>query len=214
MEVILQENYPSLGYVGDRVQVKRGYARNYLLPRGIAIEAKSRSAKELKHKLAAIEAKRAKLKITAQEDGERLAAVRLEFTLKVGKGGKTFGSISVKDIERELNAKGHPVQRKQIRLGEPIRSLGDSEVQVKLHAEVEIPILVHVEGELMKDAQKEQESAGKGRKKGRKKAAASSDEAESIGEQEDLQAEEQEEAQLDAVSEEDSPQTEEVAQES
>ena len=184
MEVILQENYPSLGYVGDRVTVKRGFARNYLLPRGIAIEVSSQSAKELRHKVEIIEAKKKRLKLDAEQEAEKLAIARLEFTLKVGKGGKAFGSITSRDIETALKAQGFEITRKQIRLAEPIKTVGETKIEVKLHSDVSVPVIVNVEGELMKEVLKEME---KGKKKKAKSKDASLEDGELDADSEDFE---------------------------
>ena len=144
MEVILQENYPSLGYVGERVKVKRGYARNFLVPRGLAVEASSGNAKELKHRLEMINRKCQRLLAEAQKNAKDLEGLILEFTLSSGQGGKSFGSVSIKDIENSLVAKGHKVERKQIRLPEPIKAAGEYSLEVKLHSELSATITIRV----------------------------------------------------------------------
>lgn len=144
MEVILQENYPSLGYVGDRVNVKGGFARNFLIPRGIAIEASSRNERVLKHRLQHVMAKRIRLKSEAEALGNQLGEALLEFTLKIGEAGKSFGSVTSRDIETALKAKGFEIDRKQIRMTETFRRAGEYKVAVKLHAEVTASVPVKV----------------------------------------------------------------------
>ena len=148
MKVILKSNYPKLGYVGDTVEVKRGYARNYLLPRGIATEVSSTSGKEFQHILSGVMARRTKLKGEAETMAKRMSSTALEFVLKISEGGKGFGAITSRDIELSLTEKGYQIDRKQIRLIEPIKSAGKSSVDVKLHAEVmaTIPVIVTAEG--------------------------------------------------------------------
>lgn len=148
MKVILKSNYPKLGYVGDTVEVKRGYARNYLLPRGIATEVSSTSGKEFQHILSGVMARRTKLKGEAETMAKRMSSTALEFVLKISEGGKGFGAITSRDIEQSLTEKGYQIDRKQIRLLEPIKSAGKSSVDVKLHAEVmaTIPVIVTAEG--------------------------------------------------------------------
>ena len=102
VDVILIEDFPSLGHIGDMFKVKPGYARNFLIPRGIAVDASSTNGKLLKHKQAGIQAKRAKLKIQAEEFGKKLSSQPLKFTLKAGESGKAFGAITAKDIETQL----------------------------------------------------------------------------------------------------------------
>ncbi len=144
MEVLLLQDFPQLGFIGDKMNVKNGYARNYLVPRGIAIEASSRNAKELQHRMAMVEAKKAKKKQEAVDLQAKLQEVELEFKLKLGEGGKSFGSISNRDIEGALTAKGFTLDRRQIVLAEPIRTPGDVQVTARLHSEVEAKITVHV----------------------------------------------------------------------
>jgi len=147
MEVILREDFPALGYVGDRVKVRPGYARNFLLPRGIALEISRRNTKMMDHLLSGIAAKRKKLKRLAEEQGGEVAKIVLEFALRIGKRGKSFGSITARDIEHQLSAKGFACDRKRIRLPEPIKRAGEFKVELHLHSEVTVPIMVVVKAE-------------------------------------------------------------------
>ena len=144
MEVILREDYLPLGYVGDTVKVKRGFARNFLIPRGVAIEASSQNEKVLRHKLSAIVAKRIKKKAEAEAFGATLSQIIVEFTLKIGAGGKSFGAITTKDVEAALKNLGYAVDRRQIRLLEVIKSPGAHKAEVKLHSEVTVPLQIKV----------------------------------------------------------------------
>jgi len=144
MEVILKEDFLSLGYIGDTVNVKRGYARNYLIPRGLAVEASNKNDSVLKHKLAGIISKRVKKKAEAEEFGKILQQVTVEFTIKVGSQGKSFGSVTAKDIEASLQTLGYKVDRRQIRIADQIRAAGTYTVDVKLHSEVTVPVQVKV----------------------------------------------------------------------
>jgi large subunit ribosomal protein L9 len=147
MHVILKENYPSLGYVGDQVSVRGGFARNYLIPRGIAIEASTRNERLLKHLLTSINAKRVKLRAQAQEFSAKLEKVTLEFTLKLGKGGKSFGSVTARDVLAELEKQGIALDRRQVRLSEVVKGAGDYNAEVRLHSEVvaKVPFTVKAE---------------------------------------------------------------------
>lgn len=136
MEIILQENYPSLGYVGDRVSVKGGFARNFLIPRGIALEASTRNERLLKHKMQHIMAKRVRMRSEAEALAKQLGACLLEFTLKMSEGGRSFGAITSRDVEAALKAKGFELDRRQIKLTETLRKAGDYQISIKLHAEV------------------------------------------------------------------------------
>lgn len=136
MEIILQKNYPSLGYVGDRVKVAAGFARNFLLPRGLAIEASGRNERQVAHILAGVNKHKEKMRAEASELSNRVSRAKLEFTLKTGDAGKIFGSVTTKDIEAALKAQGFEIVRKQIRLMEAIKKPGEYTVSIKLHAEV------------------------------------------------------------------------------
>ena len=180
MEVILREDFLSLGYIGDTVRVKRGYARNFLIPRGIAVESSTSNDRVLKHKLASIVAKRIKKKAEADSFGKILEQVIVEFTLKVGAKGKSFGSITTKDIEASLKALGYEVDRRQIRIVDAIRAPGMHKVEVKLHSEVVIPLQIKViAAQPVAAASAEGEQAGKSKRKSRKKDAAAAEESES-----------------------------------
>lgn len=167
VRVILQENYPSLGYVGDVVSVKPGYARNFLVPKGIAVEASSKNGKLIKHRMAGIQAKRTKLKAQAEEFGNSLVSSPLDFILKTGEAGKAYGAITTKDIEGAFKTKGIELSRKQIRLLEPIKMPGSYKVDIKVHAEVVVAVPVNVTAEVKAE---KKEAAGKGAKGGAKGA--------------------------------------------
>lgn len=162
MEVILKENFPSLGYVGDLVSVRGGYARNYLIPRGIAIEASKRNTRVLNHLLTAINAKRVKLRGQAQEFASKLEKLSLEFVLKLGKGGKSFGSITYRDIITDLEKQGIVVDRRQVRLAEVVKGAGEYTAEIKLHSEVvaKVPFVVKAE-KVVKEVTAEEDGEGK-----------------------------------------------------
>ena len=155
MEVLLVEDYPALGYVGDTVQVRNGYARNYLIPRGIAVDFGSRRAKEFQHILTGITAKRARLRGEAEELGKKVSGERLGFDLKVGSGGKAFGSIGVRDIVKQLQERGYALDKKQVRLTDTIKTAGEFEAQIQLHSDVLVPVSIEVKGIVEKAAQLE-----------------------------------------------------------
>lgn len=170
MEVILREDYISLGYIGDTVRVRRGFARNYLIPRGIAVEASSQNERALTHKLGSIMAKRIKKKAEAEAFGKVLEQVTVEFTLKVGAKGKSFGSVTTRDIEASLKALGYEIDRRQIRLAETIKGPGVYKVEVKLHSEVTVAVQVKV------IAAQAPVSAAGAQEKGKRKSKAKRDE--------------------------------------
>jgi len=144
MEVILREHMPNLGRIGEIVTVKNGYARNYLIPHGLAYEAtpgnKRRIESEGKHRTIRL----AEQKTEADAVAARLAAVELHFTAKAGEGDKLFGSITTGDIAAQLNEKGFPVDKRAIELPAPIRMIGDYPVAIRLHPEVRAEIRVWV----------------------------------------------------------------------
>lgn len=153
MEVILREDFPALGYIGDRVSVKRGYARNFLIPRGVAVECGSGSARVIAHQMAGINAAKARLKVKAEEAGKALSAAKLEFVLKLGGQGRSFGAVTVKDIDLALQQQGFQIDRRQLKLNESIKCAGDFEVSVKLHSEVVVTLPVKVTAEIVQSAE-------------------------------------------------------------
>ncbi|RMD86170.1 MAG: 50S ribosomal protein L9 [Candidatus Dadabacteria bacterium] len=176
MEVILKEDYPALGFVGDKVSVKRGFARNYLIPKGIAVEASGRSERMIKHLFAAINKKRMRLRSEAQQTADSIAKLSLEFSLKVGEKGKVFGAITSRDLEAGLKARGYEIDRRRIRLPDIIKQPGSYKASVKLHPEVEVEIPVEVKAEYVVEKSKEgAEDAAEGKRKSRKKAPKDND---------------------------------------
>jgi large subunit ribosomal protein L9 len=144
MEVILREDVPHLGTIGDIVKVKPGYARNYLLPRGLATIADKRNVRALEHERRLVEEKRRRAVSAAQAMSEKLAAARVVIAARAGEEGKLFGSVTNIDIERALSEQGFAVERRRIRLDEPIKTLGDHRVTVSLAAGVSCDVTVAV----------------------------------------------------------------------
>jgi large subunit ribosomal protein L9 len=158
MKVILLENVTSLGSIGDTVNVKDGYARNYLIPRNKAVPATSRNLKTQEHNLRAIEHKKVQATEEAKSVGEKISGTALTFTRKAGETGRLFGSVTNMDIADALQEKDLTVDRKDIVLTEPIKTLGEFEVSVKLHQDVTPVIRVTVlpeEGEIPEKAMEE-----------------------------------------------------------
>lgn len=168
MEVILQKNYPNLGYVGDRVKVAAGFARNFLLPRGFALEASGKNERQIAHVLAGVNKHKAKMRAEASELSNRISRAVLEFTLKTGEAGKIFGSVTTKDIESALKTQGFDVVRKQIRLAEAIKKPGEYTVSIKLHAEVsaDLKAIVKSDAPVVKADAAEGTEGGAPKKKG------------------------------------------------
>lgn len=183
MEVILREDCLPLGYVGDTVRVKRGYARNYLLPRGLAVEASSTNSRALKHQLSGIMAKRVKKRAEAEQFGAVLSQIIVEFTLKMGAQGKSFGSVTTRDIEASLKSLGYEVDRRQIKLVDVIKGAGLHKAEVKLHSEVTVPLQIKVIAAQPVVAAEVSEGADKGRSKRKSRKAPAADVEAEMGEQ-------------------------------
>jgi len=147
MKLILREDVENLGKGGDLVDVKPGYGRNFLLPRGLAVAANTRNVRELEHQKSVASAKAAKLKASAQAVAKRLAETPVVLRRKAGEQDKLFGSVTAIDIAEALAARGLQLDRRAIDLAEPIKTLGDFEVPVKLHHEVVGKARVKVEAE-------------------------------------------------------------------
>jgi large subunit ribosomal protein L9 len=147
MQIILQEDVEKLGTRGQLVEVAEGYARNFLLPRKLGLEATAGNLKRLERMRAHFAKKEATEKEAAQKQGEQLAVVSLEFTRKAGENDQLFGSVTSLDVAEALAAKGFGIDRKKIVLAEPIKVMGEYEVPVKLHREVIVNVKVAVKKE-------------------------------------------------------------------
>jgi len=147
MKLILREDVDNLGRGGDVVDVKPGYGRNFLLPRGLAVAANPKNLREIDHQKAVATAKAVKLKASAEAIAKRLAATPVTLKRKVGEQDKLFGSVTALDIAEALAARGLEIDRRSIDLAEPIKTLGDFEVGVKLHHDVVGKAKVKVEAE-------------------------------------------------------------------
>lgn len=147
MEVILKEDVPSLGKIGEVLRVRDGYARNYLLPRGLVLVADKKNLKMFEHQKRVIAERRERILKQGQALTEKLAAVSLSIAVKAGEEGKLFGSVTNMDIEKALKAKGFDIERRQIHLAEPIKTLGDYEVPIRLSADVTAPVKLSVVAE-------------------------------------------------------------------
>jgi large subunit ribosomal protein L9 len=144
MKVIIKQSVPSLGTFGDIVKVADGYARNYLIPRGFAVEATRGNLSQFEAERAAWEKKADKIKQEAEEFGKELEAVELSFPRKAGEDDKLFGSVTSIDVHAALKEKGFEIDKKDILLDEPIKKLGVHTVGIKLHTEVTPNIKVWV----------------------------------------------------------------------
>ena len=144
MEVILREAVEKLGHPGDVVKVSPGFARNYLLPRGIAYEATPGNLKRIAQEKGRLEAAETTRRDAAQEMANKLEPISLTFSARVGEEGKLFGSVTSGDIAAQLEAQGVHIEKRMIDLHDPIRALGVYKVPIKLHADVKAEIKVWV----------------------------------------------------------------------
>jgi large subunit ribosomal protein L9 len=147
MEVILKEDVAKLGSRGDVVKVAEGYGRNFLLPRKLAIEATAANRAVIEQMKAASVRRVAREKGDAETLAKQFAGVELTFTRKSGDHDQLFGSVTSADIARELESKGVPVDRRKIQLDEPLKTVGDHQVNIKLHKDVVVPVTVHIQKE-------------------------------------------------------------------
>ncbi|HEU4763587.1 MAG TPA: 50S ribosomal protein L9 [Gemmatimonadales bacterium] len=144
MEVILREDVKSLGRAGELVKVKPGYARNFLLPRGLAYEATEGNKKRIAAETKARSVRLAAEKAGAETEAAALRALTVTLTGKAGEEGRLFGSITAHDLADALAKLGHPVDKRKVELEHPIKTLGDHMVAVRLHPEVIAEIRVAV----------------------------------------------------------------------
>ncbi len=142
MKVILRENLDNLGEIGEVVEVKDGYARNFLIPRKLAFEANTKNLNQLEAQKKQLERKIEKEKILAEKTREELEKISLTIQMKVGEDGKLFGSVTTQMIADALKEKGFEIDRKTITIPEPIKALGIYTVEIKLHKDVEAKVKV------------------------------------------------------------------------
>jgi large subunit ribosomal protein L9 len=144
MELLLKEDVESLGLRGELVKVRPGYGRNYLLPRGLAIQATPGNVRQIEMQRRALLKKEATEKAAAEAQAELLSRETLTFARLAGEQGTLFGSVTSIDIANALKERGFELDRRRIVLKDPIKELGESEVSIKLHREVTAPIKVVV----------------------------------------------------------------------
>jgi large subunit ribosomal protein L9 len=147
MKVILTENVQALGQIGELVNVAPGYARNFLLPQKLAMEATGKNVRQLDHKKRELEKKREKLHQETLSFAEKLNGVTITLRRKVADDEKLYGSVSVADVGKELENKGFDLDRKTIHLDQPIKQLGEFTVAIRLDARVSAQVRVVVEKE-------------------------------------------------------------------
>ncbi len=149
--ILLREDVDDLGARGEIVRVRAGYARNYLLPRKLAVEATTNNVKAIEQERAALLKKEANERSTAQGQADQLGALVLEFKRKAGEQGALYGSVTSMDIAEELKQRGYEIDRHRIHLREPLKRLGEFAVPLRLHREVTVDLKVKVaaEGEVI-----------------------------------------------------------------
>jgi len=147
VQVILSEDVPNLGRTGDVVKVRAGFARNYLLPRQLAVEANPKNLREFEHQKGISMLKRERQKNQALTLKEKVEALALVIKARAGEEGKLFGSVTNIDIERALRENGLDIERRKIQLPEPLKQLGDFSIAIRLEAEVEASLKVQVAAE-------------------------------------------------------------------
>jgi len=145
MEVILLEKVDNLGNIGDRVKVRSGYGRNFLLPKGKATLATPENIAIIEERRAELERKEVGELTSAQARGEEIQKLNLRLVAKAGTEGKLFGSLGTIDIAEACTSAGVPVERSEVRLPDgPIRTLGEHEIEIHLHADVNVPVRIEV----------------------------------------------------------------------
>lgn len=144
MEIILRADVQHLGKIGEVVKVKDGYARNYLLPKGLAYPATEANKKKIAYEGERLAKQQASEKTAAEAEATKIADVELTFAVKVGEEDKLYGSITASDIQRKLEELGIHVDKRKIDLADPIRELGEFRVGIKIHSEVRPEVRVTV----------------------------------------------------------------------
>ena len=144
MEVILREHVDNLGRRGEIVKVAEGYARNYLLPRKLALAVTEANKRQIERERAVAEARDAEEKSAAEAMGQRMNAIEVEIARRIGENNIMYGSVTTSDVAAALHAKGFDVEKRRIVLHEPIKTVGDHVVPVKIHREVTANVKVKV----------------------------------------------------------------------
>ncbi len=144
MQIILKEDIEKLGAMGDMVEVKRGYARNYLIPRDLAVEATPKNVKQLEHQKRVVAARIARVRKDSETIAEKLESAAVTLYHRVGEEEKLYGSVTTMEIAEALKEQGLEVDRRKISLEEPIKRLGEYEAKVKLPGGVSAAVKVSV----------------------------------------------------------------------
>ncbi|HYC23805.1 MAG TPA: 50S ribosomal protein L9 [Candidatus Bathyarchaeia archaeon] len=154
MEVILREDVPNLGAMGEVVRVKPGYGRNYLLPRGLAVEASRHNLAELEHQKRLVADKRERERKAARGVADKIDGLVLEVKVRAGEEDRLYGSVTNLDLERLLTERGYAVDRKRIDLTEPIKRLGTYRIPIGIVHDVKATITLKV----LRDAEPEEQA--------------------------------------------------------
>lgn len=144
MKVILKEDIKKIGKMGQIVDVADGFARNYLVPKGLAVEANTQNIRSIEHEKKIVHEKARKLKDSAQDLSSKISAMTITIKAKAGEEGKLFGSVTTMDIAEALHNEGIEIDKKRISLEEPIKRLGSYPVNIKLHSDVSLQLNIQV----------------------------------------------------------------------
>ncbi len=144
MKVILRKDVETIGKAGEIVEVKNGYARNYLIPKGLALEASKGNVKRFEQEKKSLELQKNREKKAAEKEAEKLNDTSITISVSVGEEDKLFGSVTSQDIANALEEKGFALDKRKILLDEPIKALGIYSIPIKLHPEVEAKVKVWV----------------------------------------------------------------------
>jgi len=159
VKIILTQDVENLGSLGDTIEVKPGYGRNYLIPHGVALLATGKASKVLRHRLQHLEKLREGKIALALEQAEKLKALKLEVIRKAGPGGRLFGSVTNRDLNLLLKENDFELNRRAIQLNSSIRDTGTHDFSVRIHSEVTVSMQVQVKGEIEEfPAEKQNES--------------------------------------------------------
>ena len=168
MKLLLKEDVDGLGFCGDEVEVKDGYGRNFLIPKGKALLATPNNLKAFNHQKRIVQAKVKKVTTVAQGVADEISKATLQTKKKMGEGGKMFGSVTAQEISDLLKANGIEIDRRKIQMQEPIKKAGEFTIPVKLHPEITGQIKLIVEGEKAEEKteiQEKKEAPDKAQKK-------------------------------------------------
>ena len=156
MKLLLKEDVDGLGFCGDEVEVKDGYGRNFLIPKGKALLATPNNLKAFNHQKRIVQSKVKKVTEIAQGVADEISRVPIQIKKKIGDGGKMFGSVTAQEISDLLKTKGVDLDRRKIQMQEPIKKAGEYTIPVRLHPKVTTEIKLTVEGEKVDEKPEEQ----------------------------------------------------------